>query len=408
MQRIAFVVLVPVLLSSCANGGKETRPQSEVKITAGHHLFGFRTLRGFGTFPVPSSAVQTDRGTLNLFDDSTYTVARPNGTGTSTTGADRYAIATAGDLSVYVTGGGSEPSVLFRGAYSQVNSSGPFDYFFTDRVSTPASPTLGLFFGTRKVTGQVELEGNWHLLSLHAVLDATLQSPENVGRGAHGGVIIDSGGVTPAVPGSLRAISGTGMQFSSSLTFSGTIQNLLTGTPLSGDGTCNLTVDYQLAGQPVESRVMIAAATNNLVFGLDADETDNRTGLLTMVRKFAVPAAPVDTVRIPGTFLVGGHTLFVNPANSGSDVFVGTVVLTSQGGFRLDGVGNSGQDFSYLGSYTAAPDGGLTITVNGTAETWFAAIDRSYNTLVLIDDFVETRSNNLPELNFVFGVRQKT
>ena len=74
----------------------------------------------------------------------------------------------------------------------------------------------------------------------------------------------------------------------------------------------------------------------------------------------------------------------------------------------MDGIGNSGQDFSYVGSYTAAVDGGLTLTVNGTGETWFAAIDRSYNTLVLVDDFVETRSNNLPELNFVFGVRQKT
>ena len=403
MHRIASILPLAVLLSGCANGGKETRPQSEVKITAGHHMFGFRTLRGFGTFPVSSSAVLTDRGTLNLFDDSTYTVSRPSGTGTTTTPADRYAIDAAGALSVYVTGSGNEPSVLFRGAYSQVNTIGPFDYFFTDRVASPASTSIGLFFGTRKVTGQVELEGNWHLLSLHAVLDATLQSPENIGRGARGGVAIAAG-----APGDARAISGTGTQFSSSLTFNGTIQNLLTGTPLSGDGSCNLTVGYQLAGQSVDSRVMLAAATNNLVFGLDADETDNRAGLLAMVRTFDSPASPVDTVRIPGTVLVGGHTLFVNPANSGSDVFVGTVTLTSGGGFRLDGIGNSGQDFSYVGSYTAALDGGLTLSINGTNETWFAAIDRSYNTLVLVDDFVETRSNNTPELNFVFGVRKKT
>ena len=403
MHRISLVLPLLVFLPGCANGGKETRPQSEVKITSGHHLFGFRSLRGFGTFPVSPDAVLTDRGTLNLFDDSTYTVSRPNGTGTSTTTADRYAIATAGDLSVYVTGSGSEPSVLFRGAYSQANSSGPFDFFFTDRVSTPGSPSLGLFFGTRKITGQVELEGNWHLLSLHTVLDATLQSPDNVGRGAHGGVAVSAGAA-----GTARTISGTGTQFSSGLTFSGSIQNLLTGTPLTGDGSCNLTVAYQLAGQSVESRVMLAAATNNLVFGLDADESDNRAGLLTMVRKFDAPASPVDTVRIPGTFLVGGHTLFVNPANSGSDVFIGTVTLNAAGGFRLDGVGNNGQDFTYSGSYTAALDGGLTITISGTSETWFAAIDRSYNTLVLVDDFVETRSNNTPELNFVFGVRQKT
>ena len=403
MHRIVIALSLSVLLSGCANGGKETRPQSEVKISAGHHLFGFRTLRGFGTFPVPPTAVLTDRGTLNLFEASTYTVSRPNGTGTTTTTEDRYALATPGDLSVYVTGSGNEPSVLFRGAYSQVNASGPFDYFFTDRVASPQSPSLGLWFGTRKVTGQVELEGSWHLLSLHAVLSATLQSPENVGRGARGAVTIASGAA-----GAARAISGTGTQFSSALTLSGTIQNLLTGTPLSGDGSCNLTVGYQITGQPLESRVMLSAATNNLVLGLDADETDDRAGLLAMVRKFDTPTNPVDSVRIPGKFLVGGHTLFVNPTNSGSDVFVGTVTLTTGGGFRLDGIGNAGQDFSYTGTYTAALDGGLTITVSGTGETWFAAIDRSYNTLVLIDDFVETRSNNLPELNFVFGVRQKS
>ena len=63
---------------------------------------------------------------------------------------------------------------------------------------------------------------------------------------------------------------------------------------------------------------------------------------------------------------------------------------------------------SYVGTYTLAADGGMTISVNGTNETWFAAIDRSYNTLVFVEDFVETRTNNIPELDLRFGVREKT
>jgi hypothetical protein len=238
------------------------------------------------------------------------------------------------------------------------------------------------------------------VLSLHAVFGQTLLSPDNVGRGARGGITIAAGN-----PGDVRAISGTGNQGTSGLVFGGSIQNLLTSG--TGNGQCNLTISYQLSGQIADSRVMQSAATANLVWGLDDDETDGEAGLLAMVRKFDAPAAPVDSVRVPGTYLVGGHTLFVNPSNSGSDCFVGTITLTAQSGFRLDAVGSAGQDFSYIGTYTLAADGGLTISVNGTNETWFAAIDRSYNTLVFVDDFVETRANNTPELNFGFAVRRK-
>ena len=389
------------LLAACADGGDEDRPQSEVRFTATHHLFGLRSLRGFGTFPVPATAVLTDAGSLNLFDDSTYTVTRASGT----TGADRYALENDGSLSVYVTGSGREPTVVFQGAYGRFGAGDLLspgvapDFFFTDRVSTPSSESIGLYVGTRRITGVVELEGPWHVLSLHAVFGQALVSPENVARGARGAVTIAAG-----AEGTARSISGTGTQGNSNLTFAGTIQNLLANG--SGDGTCNLTVGYTLGGT-TDSRVMRAAATNNLVFGLDEDESDGEAGLLLMVRKFAAPAAGVDSVRVPGTFLVGGHTIFVNPSNSGSDTFVGTVTLTAQGGFRLDAVDNQGSDFAYVGTYTLAADGGMTLSISGTNESWFAAIDRSYNTLVFVDDFVEVRANNLPELNLGFGVRQK-
>lgn len=397
-MRSAPVLTLPLsllLCVGCADGGLEDRPQSEVKITASHHLYGLRTLRGFGAFPVPPEAVLTDRGVLNLFDNSTYTVTRTSGT----TGADRYALEDDGPFSLFVTGSGREPSVVFRGAYSLVGSNP--DFCFTDRVSTPNSESIGLYVGTRIVQGQVELAGGWHLLSLHAVFGQTLQSPENVGRGARGGVAIGTGD-----PGTVRSISGTGTQGTSALVFGGTIQNLLDGAG-SGNGQCSLTVSYQLTGQTADSRVMLSAATNNLVFGLDAEESDNEAGLLVLVRRFDVPAAPVDSVRVPGTYLVGGHTLFVNPSNSGSDAFVGTITLTAQGAFQLDAIGSQGQDFNYSGQYTLAADGGMAITISGTNETWFAAIDRSYNTLVFVDDVVETRANNTPELNFGFAVRKR-
>lgn len=400
------LLLLPVLFAGCADGGDEDRPLSEVRFAASHHLFGFRALRGFGTFPVPSTATFPDRARLNLFDDSTYTLTRSAGT----SAPDRYALEDDGALAIYVAGTGREPTVVFRGAYGRVGANDKTspgttpDFFFTDRASTPASESIGLYVGTRVLSGQVELGGGWHLLSLHTIYGTaqTLLSPDNVGRGAHGGLLID-----PGAAGTPRSISGTGTQGTSSLTFGGTIQNLLDGNQ-TGDGTCNLTLTYQLPGQGADTRVVQAAASANVVFGLDDDETDGEAGLVFLVRKFDPPATPVDSVRVPGRFLVGGQTLFVNPSNSGSDAFVGVVTLTAQGGFRLDATGNQGADFTYLGTWTLAADGGLTLSISGTNETWFAAIDRSYNTLVFVDGFVETRSNNVPELNLGFGVRQKS
>ncbi len=388
--------IVPVLtLTSCADGGEEDSPQSEVTINASHHMFALRSLAGFGTFPPPTSAVVTESAVLDLFDASTYTVTSATGT----SGEDRYAIEEAGPFSIYVTGNATEPSTAFLGAYSLVADQS--DYFFTDRVSTNASPRIGLFFGTQIIDGQVELEGGWHVLSMHVIFDQTILSPDNVGRGAHGAVSISAGD-----PGTQRTISGTGFQGTGALTFGGTVQNLLDGND-EGDGSLNLSLSYQLDGQSADERIIESAANENVIFGVDKNNGDGEAGLVAMVRKFNAPTTPVDSVRVPGTFLVGGHTLFVNPSNPGSDSFVGTVTLSSQGGFRLDAVGNTGADFQYIGTYTLNQDGGMELSIEGTNETWFAAIDKTYNTFTFIDDFEETRANNTPELNFGFGVREK-
>ncbi|HEX6811633.1 MAG TPA: hypothetical protein VF384_08430 [Planctomycetota bacterium] len=411
-QPRAIALGLLVCLAACADGGKEDRPQSEVKISRTQHFVGFRSLRGFGAPPIGQNVVITDRGKLNLFADSTYTVTR----GAQTTGAELYALESTGALSLFLQGGGTEPSVVFLGGYGLFDGeTSATDMFFTDRVSTPASPSLGLFVSTRVATGQVELEGDWHVLSQHAIFNQTILTPDNVGRAAHGSVDIAAGAA-----GTVRAISGTGTQSQATqgqgpITFGGTIQNVLVSG--SGDGTCNMTLQYG-----ADSRIVLAVATGDatvgkLLIGLDDEEneTDGEAGIVLMVREFN---GTLDPAKVDGRFLVGGHTLFVNPTNAGSDAFVGVVTLgdvtlSEPGAFRLDAVGNQGIDFTYTGTYVLLPvgggsadlDGGIKITIPGTNETWFAAIDRSYNTLVFVDDFIEARNN--PELNIGFAVREK-
>lgn len=394
--RSRFLLLtLPIAFTACAKGGGDERPQSEVQITASHHLFGFKSLAGFGSFPIVPEVVFTDRGVLNFFDDSSYTITRASGT----SGKDTYAMAKTGDMTLYVTGAGRDPTVIFRGGYSLTTANA--DLFFTDRVSTSSSAALGLFVGTKVIPGQVELEGGWHALSMHVVFGQTILSPDNVARAAWGGVSIGAGAA-----GTVRTISGTGQQTAAPVTFGGSIQNLLQNGV--GDGSCNLTVDYQLTGTPTDSRVFHAAAGPDLVVGLDADESDGEAGLLFLLRKHDAPATPADPQRVPGTFFIGGYTAFVNTGNPGSDVFVGVVTLSEAGGFRLDAIGNQGIDFSYTGIYTLLADGSMSIVIDGTDETWHAAIDREYKTFAFVDDFQEIRSNGSVELNLGFGIREKT
>jgi len=386
---------VPVLiLTACAEGGEEDRPESQVTVNASHHMFALRSQLSLGPLPIQAETVVTQNGTINLFDNSSYTLTQ----GANTSGSDRYALETNGTFSIFVTGNASEPSTVFLGGYGQVADEP--DYFFTDRVSTPNSPRVGMFFGTRVVTGQVELEGDWHLLSLHTIFNQSLLSPSNIGRAAHGDIAMSAG-----APGTQRTITGTGFQGVSGLTFGGTAQNLLDGM-MEGDGSLNMSLSYQLTGQSADSRLIQSAATDNVIFGVDDNDGDGEAGFVTMIRKFDAPGTPVDSVRVPGTFLVGGHTVFVNPSNAGTDAFVGIVTLTPQFAFTLDATGNSGDDFTYTGTWSLNPDGGMSIAIDNTNETWFAAIDLSYNTFAFVDDFEELRQNNTPELNFGFGVRR--
>lgn len=400
MRHPQLLLLLPAAFAACAQGGTETRPQSDVKIAASHHLFGFRALRGFGTFPVNPDIVFPDSSVLNFTDQSTYTITRNSGTSP----ADTYALANSGALTIRVGGGNNEPTVTFQGGYGLV-AAGNEDLFFVDRWSTPASPSVGMFYGTRIINGVAELAGGWHLLSLHTIFSSSsVLTPNNVGRGAHGAVSID-----PGTSGSVRNVSGTGEESTGvDLVFGGTVQALTQAG--SGDGSLNLTISYQDSRQPANTadpRVLRAAAGKDIVFAVDDDRTDGEAGMLFLVRKFDAPTTVADISRVAGTYLLGGSTLFVNPTNAGSDAAVGTLTLTAQGGFRIDMIGSQGIDFSYSGTFTLSQDGGMAFTVSGTSESWFGAMHRDYNTVVLVDDFVETRTNNTPELSLFLGVRQK-
>jgi hypothetical protein len=390
-----------LLLAACAQGGTDSTPQSDVRVTANHHMLTFRTLAGFGTFPIDPTMVFTGAGSFALADDSTFTFTL-GGASTS----DRYAIRNDGSMSVFFSGSGREPSVVFRGAYGLVETP-PSTIFFTDRVAAGSSQSIGLYYGTRVIPGQAELAGDWHLLSMHTIFAAQLPQPAaqtayNLGRCAQGSLTIAAG-----LPGETRAITGTGNEsgFDSrqlSITFGGTITNLLqSGT---SDGTCNLELTYN-----ADQRVMDAFAGPDYVLAVDRDESDAEAGLAFLVQKFDAPATPADPTRVGGTFFCGGHTLFVNPGNSGADTFVGTVTLAtpvgSTGAFRIDAQSHLGQQFSYTGNYTLAADGGITMTVDGTNETWFAAIDRSYSVFFFVDAIVETRSSGSPELNLGIATR---
>ncbi len=418
MPRVRPFLPLLALLAACAQGGKQNLPPSDVQIAADHHLLWFRSLPGFASVAARADAVFSGHGVLALAADSTYRIQLPVGT----TDAERYALANDGTLSIFNTGVGREPSTVFTGAYRLVGDRP--DLLFTDRVAAGSSPSIGLYYGTRKQIGQVELAvaqgnpdpGHWHVLTLHVMLTTnTATLPRQIARAAHGQIDISAGApgsirsITNAFVGTSGAVRGTesGNDLNPiTVDFGGSIQNLLDGSG-SGDGSCNLTLDYANIGSPVDPRVCRAVAGRDLVMALDDDETDGETGMVFLVRTFDTPAAPAVINNVAGDYLVGGYTVFVNPSNNGSDAFVGTLSLTAQGGFRLDAVGHQGADFSYTGTYVVAGDGKLTLTVSGTNEVWTAAINRTYDSLVLVDDVVENRTNNLPELNLMLGVRKK-
>jgi hypothetical protein len=148
----------------------------------------------------------------------------------------------------------------------------------------------------------------------------------------------------------------------------------------------------------------VGGAGPHRVLGLDADTSDGESGLIAMLAKRTGTADPDD---LAGTYLVGGHSIFVDLVDPGTDVVHGTLTFDAKGAFDLQGRGSGGIAFSYGGSYVLKDDGELTLTVSGTNETWKGAVDQDYRTVVIGDHVIERRSGTKPpELNLFVAVRQ--
>ena len=167
-----------------------------------------------------------------------------------------------------------------------------------------------------------------------------------------------------------------------------------------------MTLDYT-EGANKDSRVFTAGNSGGIILGLDEDETDGETGLLGLLRQ---RTDKKDHTKFAGTYSIGLQTIFVNPVRAGMDAAVGTITFNDTDGFKLDASGQQNgkaKPFSYTGTYTLADDGTITLAVSGTKETWMGAVGQEYKLLLIVDNFIETRTNNdPPELNLVLGIRE--
>ncbi len=354
-------------------------------------MLSFQGLPNLTATQVSPDEIFPDHATWTLFDNSTYTVTRQSGT----SAPQLYALEKTGELTVLIAPvNPRQGTPVFRGAYGLEGDTGLF--FFTDRLITADSRSLGLFFGTRVQAGGLDLAGDWHLLSLHVLFsNSTVPNPDNIARAVGGSVTAAAGN-----PGEELALTGTGRESTTAdLDLSGSIQDL-------GNGEVNLAVRYtQLGAQATaDTRVFLACHGSNLVLAVDSDETDGEAGLLALVKKRTGVADPA---LLEGELPIGAHTVFVNPTNPGSDAALGRLSLTAQGAFRIDMTGSRGIDFHYQGSFTLADDGLLTLSVDGTNETWLGAVDQDYNPVLIIDHVIEQRANDTPELNLFIALRKE-
>jgi hypothetical protein len=374
------------MLAACAKGGGNDRPASEVTIAASHQMFGSRGRPSFNKFPVDPAFMLSDVGTLTLANDSTYTVQQ----GSGTSAPQGYAIAKDATFTITVPLAGRAPT-HFIGAYSLEGDT--LAYFFTDRFAPSATgDAVGLIWGTRHTGSMPDLEGDWHVFSLHVIFAPanSSQVAGNVGRAVGGTLSIDSAG----------DITGSGKESTTQdVTFTGS-------SSVTANGAVTLELDYKI-GATTDTRGFAAGVSNTVILGLDEEETDGETGLVGLLRK---RTGTKDLTKLAGTYAVGMQTIFVNPVRAGIDAAYGSITFDETDGFELKATGQqNGQaaPFTYTGKYTLADDGTLVLTIPDTQETWMGAVDQDYKVLLIADNFVEVRTGSeLPELNLVLGIRR--
>ena len=373
-----------LFLAACAEGGEEERAKSEIRLEASHHMFGLQANRQFKEFPIDPRRISADIGTLLLSEDSLYRIRRQS----QTSGANDYSLAKNGRFGVMIDRGARLSRIRFAGGYGLEGDSNI--YYFVDRFATSSAPFVGLFWGTRLVAGDPALTGDWHVVSLHTVFSKSqVLDPRNVAVALGGKLSIDKDG----------KITGKGVESTrATLDLAGTVKGF-------DDGRVDVALTYK-DSQGSDDRVFRAAAGKAVILGVDGDEPDGEVGLIAMIQQRTDKA---DSNKLKGDYFCGGYTVFVSPTRSGTDAFDGTLTFSASGAFRLEAVGADGGDFAYSGTYDLEDDGSLELTVNGTKETWYAAVSQDYNTVILVDNFVESRGTTAkpPELNIGLAIRKK-
>ncbi len=376
-----FLALAAAALSGCAEGGRENRVESAVKISAEHAMFGFKGEQAFPQFPIAAADLQIETGALTFTDQSTWSLDGAPGS--------RYDLATSGAL-VFRVPNGRNPDLAFQGGYGLEGDTGLF--FFTDTVK----PKVGMFFGARRVRGTPNVQGDWHAFGLEVLTlpSGTVVDPNNVAR-AFGGSI------TTSANGTITA--GTGRE-------STRLDLTLTGNLSAFDnGTVEIGLTQDTSGGR-NTRAYSAAATvtlsqpvnTSVVLGIETAD-NNAGGIIALVRKRDGRAAMED---LAGDYWVGVVTVFANPTNAGTEGSYGTVTFTKDGAWRLDAK-DSRTTYRLTGTYQIDADGAMRLVNNATREAWVGAFDQDYKTIVFVDHDITGSSNTRPELNLFLALRKK-
>ena len=145
-------------------------------------------------------------------------------------------------LDILTSQGSRRPKIRFLGGYGLAGATN--HYYFTDRFLASQTSSVGLFLGVRVVPGTANLQGAWHVLSLHVIFSGSqVLDPGNVGRASAGSLTIDSAG----------AMSGTGLESTkATLTYGGTAR------PFE-DGRVDLSLTFQDA-QRTDTRLIVGGA----------------------------------------------------------------------------------------------------------------------------------------------------
>ena len=380
-----LLVLAAVSLTGCAEGGREDRVDSAVKIAAEHGMFGLKGEQAFPQFPIAAADLQSETGALTFTDQSTWTL--------DGTAGSRYELATTGAL-VFRVPNGRSADLVFQGGYGLEGDTGLF--FFVDTVK----PKVGMFFGARRVRGTANVEGEWHAFGLDVLTlpGGTVVDPNNLARAFAGTVTTDSRGILTAGTGSESTRLAMALTGSLSAFDNGVVEIGLTKDTTGAGGGDRVTRAYSAAAtvtasQPVNTSVILGLET--------ADNTAQ--GVVALIRKRDGRA---DTADLAGEYWMGIITIFASPTNAGTEGSHGTLTITKDGGWRLDAK-DSRTTYRLTGTYEIDADGTMRLTNNATREAWRGAFDQDYKTIVFVDHDITGTSPSRPELNFFLGLRKK-